>query len=113
MPGFDDEPPTKPDRPVECPRCKDPATGLPTGRIIVRIDDGKRHRMFPQVCPVCRGSGRQGGRFCRACAGAGETRQEKLITAHLPKNIRDLLKLEVAYNDRLGLHIRPIKRGEW
>lgn len=31
----------------------------------------------------------------------------------LPKNIRDLLKLEVAYNDQLGLHIRPIKRGEW
>ena len=55
MPGFDDEPPTRPDRPVECPRCKDPETGLPTGRIVVRIDDGKRHRMFPKPCPVCRG----------------------------------------------------------
>jgi hypothetical protein len=31
----------------------------------------------------------------------------------LPKNIRDLLNLEVGYNDQLGLHIRDIKRGEW
>jgi hypothetical protein len=31
----------------------------------------------------------------------------------LPKNIRDLLNLEVGHNDQLGLHIRDIKRGEW
>jgi hypothetical protein len=31
----------------------------------------------------------------------------------LPQNIRDLLNLEVSYNDQLGLHIREIKRGEW
>jgi hypothetical protein len=31
----------------------------------------------------------------------------------LPQHIRELLNLEVAYNDQLGLHIREIKRGEW
>lgn len=31
----------------------------------------------------------------------------------LAQHIRELLNLEVAYNDQLGLHIRPIKRGEW
>lgn len=31
----------------------------------------------------------------------------------LPPRIRELLNLEVAYNDQLGLHIRDIKRGEW
>lgn len=31
----------------------------------------------------------------------------------LPERIRELLNLEVGYNDQLGLHIRPIRRGEW
>ena len=31
----------------------------------------------------------------------------------LPKNIRDLLNLEVALHDHLGFYIRDIKRGEW
>jgi hypothetical protein len=31
----------------------------------------------------------------------------------LPKNICDLLNLEVAHNDCLGFYIRDIKRGEW
>jgi hypothetical protein len=31
----------------------------------------------------------------------------------LPKNIRDLLNLEVARDDHLGFYVRDIKRGEW
>ena len=31
----------------------------------------------------------------------------------LPKNIRDLLMLEVEAHDHLGFYIRDIKRGEW
>ena len=31
----------------------------------------------------------------------------------LPKNIRDLLMLEVGLHDHLGFYIRDIKRGEW
>ncbi|HSX23039.1 MAG TPA: hypothetical protein VLE97_09720 [Gaiellaceae bacterium] len=31
----------------------------------------------------------------------------------LPKNIRDLLNMEVDYNNCLGFYIRDIKRGEW
>lgn len=31
----------------------------------------------------------------------------------LPKNIRDLLMLEVAHGDHLGFYVRDIKRGEW
>jgi hypothetical protein len=31
----------------------------------------------------------------------------------LPKNICDLLNLEVARGDHLGFYIRDIKRGEW
>lgn len=31
----------------------------------------------------------------------------------LPANIRDLLYLEVEYNNPLGFFIRDIKRGEW
>lgn len=31
----------------------------------------------------------------------------------LPQNIRELLNLEVGYNNQLGLHIREIRRGEW
>lgn len=31
----------------------------------------------------------------------------------LPKNIRDLLMLEVSYAQHLGFYIRDIKRGEW
>ena len=31
----------------------------------------------------------------------------------LPKNILDLLMLEIAHADHLGFYIRDIKRGEW
>ena len=31
----------------------------------------------------------------------------------LPKNIHDVLMLEVAHSDHLGFYIRDIKRGEW
>jgi hypothetical protein len=31
----------------------------------------------------------------------------------LPQNIRELLNLEVAWNQCLGFYIRDIKRGEW
>ena len=31
----------------------------------------------------------------------------------LPKHIRELLNLEVGYNNPLGIHIREIKSGEW
>ncbi len=31
----------------------------------------------------------------------------------LPKNIRDLLMLEIGHGDHLGFYIRDIKRGEW
>jgi hypothetical protein len=31
----------------------------------------------------------------------------------LPKNIRDLLMLEIVHGDHLGFYIRDIKRGEW
>lgn len=38
-------------------------------------------------------------------------RLEDLVDDELPKNIRDLLMLEVAYADHLGFYIRDIKRG--
>lgn len=51
--------------------------------------------VVPRLCPACRGSGRRGPGFCPTCAGLGETRQEKPITAQLPKLMRDggLLRL--------------------
>jgi len=49
----------------------------------------------PVLCPVCRGAGRQGGRFCPACAGVGETRQERAVTVNLPKLIRSGMKLRL------------------
>ena len=51
--------------------------------------------LVPVLCPVCRGSGRQGNRFCPACAGVGEARQERSITVHLPKLIRNGMKLRL------------------
>ena len=39
--------------------------------------------------------------------------EDHLDDDELPKNIRDLLMLEVAYADHLGFYIRDIKRGEW
>jgi hypothetical protein len=39
--------------------------------------------------------------------------QDHVEDEALPQHIRELLNLEVAYNDPLGLHIRDIKRGEW
>lgn len=50
---------------------------------------------MPRLCPACRGSGRRGSGFCPTCAGLGETRHEKPITAQLPKLVRDgsLLRL--------------------
>ncbi|MDD5303871.1 MAG: J domain-containing protein [Elusimicrobia bacterium] len=51
--------------------------------------------LAPVLCPVCGGSGRQGGRTCPACAGVGETRQERTITAHLPKHSRDGMRLRL------------------
>lgn len=51
--------------------------------------------IVPRLCPACRGSGRRNAGFCPTCAGLGETRQEKPITAQLPKLLRDgsLLRL--------------------
>ncbi|MFA5141111.1 MAG: DnaJ C-terminal domain-containing protein [Elusimicrobiota bacterium] len=49
----------------------------------------------PILCPACRGAGRQGDRFCPACGGVGEARQERSITAHLPKHIRDGMRLRL------------------
>ncbi|MFA6091477.1 MAG: DnaJ C-terminal domain-containing protein [Elusimicrobiota bacterium] len=57
--------------------------------------DKKISILAPTLCPACRGSGRQGGRFCPACAGVGEARQERSITVHLPKNIRDGMRLRL------------------
>ena len=31
----------------------------------------------------------------------------------LPKNIRDLLMLEITHADHLGFYVRDINRGEW
>ena len=66
--------------------------------------------LAPVLCPVCRGSGRQGGRFCRACAGVGEARQEKNITAHLPRNIRDGMKLRL--RGQGGLSSKDAQAGD-
>lgn len=49
----------------------------------------------PVLCTVCRGSGRQGNGFCHACAGVGETKQERSITASLPKHSRDGMRLRL------------------
>lgn len=49
----------------------------------------------PILCTVCRGSGRQGSRFCPPCAGVGETKQERSITAHLPQHSRDGMRLRL------------------
>ncbi|HAM36171.1 MAG TPA: molecular chaperone DnaJ [Elusimicrobia bacterium] len=57
--------------------------------------DKKISILAPILCPVCRGSGRQGNRFCPACAGVGEAKREKSITVHLPKNIRDGMRLRL------------------
>ncbi|HAH04965.1 MAG TPA: molecular chaperone DnaJ [Elusimicrobia bacterium] len=61
----------------------------------LRGGDKKISILAAVPCPACRGSRRQGNRFCPACAGAGETRQERPITAHLPKNIRDGMRLRL------------------
>lgn len=55
-PDFDDEPPTRPEAPQECPRCID-ETGRPTGRIIVTVWDarGAQHRTASEPCDVCGG----------------------------------------------------------
>jgi hypothetical protein len=46
-------------------------------------------------------------------AGSSRRHAEKFVQDDdLPQYIRELLNLEVAYNDQLGLHIRPINRGE-
>jgi len=57
--------------------------------------DKKISILAPILCPVCRGSGRQGSRFCPACAGVGEARRERSITVHLPKHIRDGMRLRL------------------
>ncbi|MBI5211366.1 MAG: J domain-containing protein [Elusimicrobia bacterium] len=57
--------------------------------------DKKISILAPTLCSLCRGSGRRGNCFCPACAGVGETRQEKSITAHLPGFIRDGMRLRL------------------
>ncbi|HBL18181.1 MAG TPA: molecular chaperone DnaJ [Elusimicrobia bacterium] len=57
--------------------------------------DKKLTMRVPALCPVCRGSGRQGPGFCPVCAGVGESAQERSITAHLPKPVRDGMRLRL------------------
>ena len=57
--------------------------------------DKKISILAPSLCPVCRGSGRQGNRICPACAGVGEARQARSITVHLPKHIRDGMRVRL------------------
>jgi len=57
--------------------------------------DKKISIMAPVLCPACGGSGRRGRGFCPQCGGVGETQGEKSITAHLPKYVRDGLKLRL------------------
>lgn len=42
-----------------------------------------------------------------------EDREVLIEDKELPLNIRELLLLEVATDDYLGLYMRDIKRGEW
>jgi len=72
----------------------------------LRGGDKRISILAPALCPACRGAGRQGNRFCPACAGVGEARQERSITAHLPKHIRDGMRL------RLRGQGSPSSRGE-
>ncbi len=58
--------------------------------------------LVPVLCPACRGSGRQGNRFCPACAGVGEARQERSITVHLPKQVRDGMRIRLRGQGGLG-----------
>lgn len=60
--------------------------------------------LAPVLCTACGGSGRQGKRTCPACAGVGETRQERSITAHLPKLSRDGMKLRLRGQGGPGSH---------
>lgn len=57
MSDFDDEPPTRPERPIECPKCRDPDTKQPTGRVLTTTWDGaaKRHRTTLLTCDLCGG----------------------------------------------------------
>ena len=57
--------------------------------------DKKLSLLAPVLCPACRGTGRRGSGFCPACGGVGEAKQEKSITVHLPKLIRDGAKLRL------------------
>ncbi len=61
----------------------------------VRGGDTKFSIQAPVHCPVCHGSGRQGNSFCPNCAGVGEIKQERAITAHLPKHARNGMKLRL------------------
>ncbi|MFC1523032.1 DnaJ C-terminal domain-containing protein [Elusimicrobiota bacterium] len=61
----------------------------------LRGGDKRISILAPVLCSVCRGSGRQGNRFCPACAGVGETKQERSITVHLPKHILDGMRLRL------------------
>jgi hypothetical protein len=45
-------------------------------------------------------------------SGEGSLLDRMLYDAQLPKNIRELLHLEVALNDPLGLYFRDIKRED-
>ena len=45
--------------------------------------------------------------------GSSRRHAEKFVQDEdLPQHIRELLNLEVGYNNQLGLHIRDIKRGK-
>src|SRR5208282_749008 len=57
--------------------------------------DKKISIQTPVICPECGGSGRKGRGFCPTCGGVGEIQQERPITAHLPKHIRDGMRLRL------------------
>jgi len=61
----------------------------------IRGGDKKISILASVVCPACHGFGQQGNHFCQNCAGVGETKQKRSITVHLPKNIRDGMKLRL------------------
>ncbi len=57
--------------------------------------DKKFSLSVPVLCPDCGGSGRRGRGFCPACAGVGETQRTRTISAHLPRLVRDGMRLRL------------------
>ena len=57
-----------------------------------------------EICPTCKGSGREGDKPCQTCGGAGQVLKPKSIEVNIPAGVRDGSTVRLAGQGGAGMN---------